>query len=134
MLHTSVSLAAAAQTQNIEPAESALSAAPKFVRLPSRGAGADPRLRALKADARTSLRGGRAQQAYRALRQRLESGRTDPEFLGLLAVASLAVGYHDEAQVLYEHLLHLQPQEQRWQRGWQLAQSGAPPPNMVARR
>lgn len=110
--------------------------AAKFVRLPATvnaviKTQADP-LRATKDRAREALQAGRIGTAYQYLRGKVTQGRTDIEYLGLLALASLHQ-HPDEAEVIYRHLTQLQPDVKRWQQGLdhslqlRVAHSGAEP-------
>lgn len=94
--------------------------AAKFVRLPAvvqrKAAMRVDTLRASKDNARIDLLAGRSSAAYKRLRGKIAQGRTDIEFLGLLALASLPQ-QPGEAEVIYQHLTQLQPDAQRWRQG-----------------
>lgn len=94
--------------------------AAKFVRLPAvvqrTAAMRVDALRASKDGARMDLLAGRSSAAYKRLRGKIAQGRTDIEFLGLLALASLPQ-QPGEAEVIYQHLTQLQPDAQRWRQG-----------------
>lgn len=94
--------------------------AAKFVRLPAvvqrTAAMRVDALRASKDSARADLLAGRSNAAYKRLRGKIAQGRTDIEFLGLLALASLPQ-QPGEAEVIYHHLTQLQPDAQRWHQG-----------------
>lgn len=94
--------------------------AAKFVRLPAvvqrTAAMRVDTLRASKDKARAELLAGRSNVAYKRLRGKVAQGRTDIEFLGLLALASLPQ-QPGEAEVIYQHLTQLQPDAQRWRQG-----------------
>lgn len=100
--------------------------AAKFVRLPaavqSKVAMRVDTLRASKDSARADLNAGRPGVAYQRLRGKISRGRTDIEFLGLLALASLQQ-QPEEAEVIYHHLVQLQPDTKRWRQGLEHSQS-----------
>jgi len=98
---------------------------PKFVRLPAvkptQAKAQVDALRTIKDLARADILAGRTGSAYQRLRGQVAAGRSDIEFLGLLALASLQ-HHPDESQVLYHHLTELQPDAKRWQQGLAEAQ------------
>ncbi len=120
--HKAVANVAVAQVDVEQAATRVVSAktAAKFVRLPAvvqrTAAMRVDALRASKDSARADLLAGRSNLAYKRLRGKIAQGRTDIEFLGLLALASLPQ-QPDEAEVIYQHLTQLQPDAQRWQQG-----------------
>lgn len=97
----------------------------KFVRLPAvvepKIAMRVDRLRAIKDSARAALMAGHSRAAYQRLRGQVAKGRTDIEFLGLLALASMQQ-QPEEAEVIYQHLMRLQPDMQRWRQGLEQTQ------------
>jgi hypothetical protein len=83
--------------------------------------GANLALASLKQDARRLIRRGHIPQAFHLLRASVERGRNDSEYLGLLAVSALRSGNAAEASVVYERLLEMQPESERWWAGFALA-------------
>ena len=75
----------------------------------------------LKQNARSEIENGRISHAFRLLRASVDQGRNDPEYLGLLAVSALRTGNAAEAGVVYERLLEMQPESERWWAGLALA-------------
>ncbi len=75
----------------------------------------------VKQNARREIENGRISHAFRLLRASVDQGRNDPEYLGLLAVSALRSGNAAEASVVYERLLEMQPESERWWAGLALA-------------
>ena len=74
-----------------------------------------------KQNARRKILEGQILEAFQLLRDSVEQGRNDPEYLGLLAVSALRSGNPAEASVVYERLLEMQPESERWWAGLALA-------------
>ena len=83
--------------------------------------GANLALASLKQDARRLIQNGQIPQAFQLLRASVARGRNDSEYLGLLAVSALRSGNAAEASVVYERLLEMQPESERWWAGFALA-------------
>lgn len=78
-------------------------------------------LRTAKQAARSALERRDSAQAYEILMGDIALGRFDTEYLGLLAVAAIHQGLAAEAQVVYERLTLMQPDNHRWWAGLAVA-------------
>ena len=78
-------------------------------------------LASLKLNARRLIQKGQILRAFHLLRASVTQGRNDSEYLGLLAVSALRSGNAAEASVVYERLLEMQPESERWWVGFALA-------------
>lgn len=79
------------------------------------------RLNLIKSQARKALQERAAQRAYQLLMEELDRGAEDTEFLGLLAVSALALGKADEARLIYQRLVVLEPDNDQWWTGLAIA-------------
>lgn len=75
----------------------------------------------VKREARQLIADGRFEQAYGVLRASLRLARLDTEYLGLFAAVAMRTARPQEAELVYERLVALEPAQERWWTGLALA-------------
>ncbi|MEZ5561260.1 MAG: hypothetical protein R3E86_22305 [Pseudomonadales bacterium] len=75
----------------------------------------------VKREARRLIGDDRFEQAYRVLRTSVRMARLDTEYLGLFAAVAMRTARPQEAELVYERLVALEPEQERWWTGLALA-------------